>query len=71
VDRVRSAGIEMSFSGINESVMKVLKRTHLLAKIGEQNIFPTTEKAVCAIHERAHRGGDEKTCPLTAVCRIS
>jgi SulP family sulfate permease len=71
VDRLRSAGIDISFSGVNESVMKVLKRTHLLAKIGEENIFPTTEKAVCAIHERAHRGGDEKTCPLTAVCRIS
>ncbi|MEW6079223.1 MAG: SulP family inorganic anion transporter [Thermodesulfobacteriota bacterium] len=71
VDNVRSAGVKISFSGVNESVMKVLERTHLLAKIGQDNIYPTMEKAVCAIHADAHQHSDEPNCPLITVCRIS
>ncbi|MEJ5347295.1 MAG: SulP family inorganic anion transporter [Desulfosoma sp.] len=70
IDRVRSGGIEISFSGVNETVMSVLKKTHLTAKIGESHIFPTMEKAIRAIHEDAHRDGDEKDCPLLTVCRL-
>lgn len=71
IDRVRSAGVEISLSGVNEVVMKVLKRTHLLEKIGEDHIYPTMERAVCEVQEHAHRGGVEKDCPLTTVCRLS
>ncbi len=71
VDRLRSAGIEISFSGINEAVMAVLRRTHLLEKIGEENIFPTREQAVCAMHGKAHRGVEEPDCPLFSVCRLA
>jgi MFS superfamily sulfate permease-like transporter len=38
VDRVRSARIDISLSGVNRSVMSVLKRTHLIVKIGEDHI---------------------------------
>ena len=34
VDRVRTAGVEISFSGVNDSVMGVLERTHLIERIG-------------------------------------
>uniref|UniRef100_A0A7C4MRC5 SulP family inorganic anion transporter n=1 Tax=Desulfatirhabdium butyrativorans TaxID=340467 RepID=A0A7C4MRC5_9BACT len=71
LDRVRSGGIDISFSGINESVMKVLKRTHLIAKIGQNHIFPTMEIAIRNIHEAAHRDGDEEDCPLVSVCRLA
>ncbi len=71
VDRVRSAGIDLSFSGVNESVMKVLKRTYLVAKIGEDHIFPTMEKAIAAIHGGAHLNSHEVSCPLTTVCRLA
>jgi MFS superfamily sulfate permease-like transporter len=71
VDRVRSAGVDLSFSGINESVMKVLQRTFLIEKIGDDHVFPTMEKAVAAIHAGAHRGSDETACPLTTVCRLA
>jgi sulfate permease, SulP family len=70
VDRVRSAGIDISFSGVNESVMTVIDRTHLLAKIGEDHIYPTMKKAISAVHEKTHKGGSEKNCPLTTVCAI-
>ena len=71
VDNVRSAGIDIAFSGVNESVMEVLKRTHLIAKIGEENIYPTMERAICAVHEHVHRESQESQCPLTAVCRLA
>ncbi len=67
VDRVRSAGIDMSLSGVNEAVMKVLKRTHLLAKIGEDHIYPQMETAINAIHELTHKGEQEENCPLKTV----
>jgi len=70
VDRVRSAGIDISLSSVNRSVMQVLRRTHLIVKIGEDHIYPTIENAINAVHEMTHRGGQEKDCPLTTVCRI-
>jgi len=71
IDRVRSAGIGISLSGVNRSVMNVLRRTHLIVKIGEDHIYPTVEKAIRAVHEQTHSGGEEKTCPLNTVVLLS
>jgi SulP family sulfate permease len=71
IDRVRSAGVNISFSGVNEVVMEVFKRTHLLEKIGRENIYPTMEHAVCAVQEHAHLESTEKDCPLITVCRLT
>jgi anti-anti-sigma factor len=71
VDRVRSAGIDISLCGVNRTVRRVLRQTHLIGKIGEDHIYPTIENAINAVHEITHRGGQEKDCPLTKVCRIS
>ncbi|MBW1867619.1 MAG: SulP family inorganic anion transporter, partial [Deltaproteobacteria bacterium] len=68
IDRLRSGGIGVSFSGINASVMAVLKRTHLFERIGENHIHSTMEKAISAVHYEAHRDGHEDNCPLTTVC---
>jgi hypothetical protein len=62
--------LDISLSGVNEVVMKVLSRTHLTAKIGADHLFPTMEKAIHAIYEPTHRDGDEPTCPLT-VCNLN
>jgi SulP family sulfate permease len=70
IDRVRSAGIEISLSGVNEAVMKVFQRTHLLQKVGEDHIYTTMEKAIGANYEITHREGDELVCPLLQVCRL-
>jgi len=67
VDRVRSAGIDISLCSVHEPVMRVLRRTHLLHKIGEDHFYPTFKQAIRAIHEETHRGGSEKNCPLTSV----
>ena len=71
VDRVRASGVDISLCGVNESVMAVLERTHLLEKIGQDHVYPTMETAICATHESAHRDGDEDNCPLTTVCRLA
>jgi sulfate permease, SulP family len=70
VDRIRSAGLDVSLSGVNESVMKVLKRTHLDVKIGEDHIFATVERAIEVIHPEAHRDIEEAECPLQTVCYL-
>jgi MFS superfamily sulfate permease-like transporter len=66
VDRVRSAGYGISFAGLNEKVLAVMKRTHLLAKIGENNIYSTISNAVDAIHSSAHTQC-LGSCPLLSV----
>jgi MFS superfamily sulfate permease-like transporter len=71
VDRVRSAGMDISLSGVHGSVMQVLERTHLLAKIGEDHIYPTMKRAIKAVHKKTHLGGREKSCPLTNVILAS
>ncbi len=71
VDRVRSAGIDISLSSVHDPVMQVLRRTHLLYKIGEDHIYPTMKQAIRAIHKQTHKGGSEKDCPLTSVRTLS
>jgi MFS superfamily sulfate permease-like transporter len=66
VDRVRSAGYGISFAGLNEKVLAVMKRTHLSAKIGGNNIYSTVSHAVDAIHSNALTQCLE-SCPLLSV----
>jgi SulP family sulfate permease len=70
VDRIRSAGVDISLSGVNEAVMTVLRRTHLPEKIGESHIFATMEKAIDSVHGDAHRESRESICPLLTECRL-
>jgi len=71
VDRMRKAGYGISFSGLHWNVMEVLKRTHLLAKIGEENIFSDAREALEVIYPATHPNpDDEKHCPLHEVCKL-
>jgi SulP family sulfate permease len=70
IDRIRSAGVEISLSGVNEAVMEVLQRTHLPEKIGENHLFATMERAIDAVHAESHRDSRELSCPLLTVCRL-
>jgi anti-anti-sigma regulatory factor len=71
VDRIRSAGIDVSLSGVNETVMKVLKRTHFMEKIGEENLYPTMEQAIDKVYDDTHKQGGESICPLKSVCYLT
>jgi MFS superfamily sulfate permease-like transporter len=67
IDRTRKAGIDISLSGVNDSVMAVLERTHLAAKIGRDHIFPNSHMALRFIHEKTHKGSEAENCPLKNV----
>jgi len=71
VDRTRSGGVDISFSGVNETVMNVFKNTHLLEKIGTDHIYSTMEKAVCSVYDQTHTDNTEEMCPLRTVCRLT
>jgi MFS superfamily sulfate permease-like transporter len=71
VDRVRSAGIDISLSGVHRPVMNVLKRTQLYYKVGEDHFYATVDAAVSAIHASTHFGENETDCPLKTVCLVS
>ncbi len=64
ISRLRSGGVDISLSGVTETVMEVLIRTHLREKIGDGHIFPTQNIALMAIHAEAHERSDEAECPL-------
>lgn len=69
VDRVRSAGVDISISGVNETVMGVFRRTHFVQKIGEDHIYPTMEKAIDSIYQVTHDNVEmEDRCPLLSTC---
>jgi MFS superfamily sulfate permease-like transporter len=67
VDRLHEQGLGLSISGLNDSVLDTMRRTGLLAKIGEENLYRNATRAVESIWESAHKGSDEKTCPLRTV----
>ena len=72
VDRLRSAGIDVSFSAVNNSVRELMKRTGLLDKIGEDHLYPITRRAALLIHHQVHDNPEEEhDCPLTIVATES
>ena len=67
VERIRSRGCGISFSGVKERVLGVMKRTHLYEKIGEENIFSTLEGAIQRLYVTVHPKdleGSPCGCPL-------
>jgi MFS superfamily sulfate permease-like transporter len=67
VERLRAAGYEVSFCGLKDEVLDVLRRSHLLERIGEEHIYPTQAQAIAAIYTNAHREVDESECPFRTV----
>ena len=71
VERLRSAGYGISFSGLKTNALDVMKRTRLYEKIGADNIFFTLETAVQTIHAATHRNANVEKCPLIAYCPVT
>lgn len=49
IDRLKTSGITLTFSGIKPQVMQIAERTGLKQRIGEKNIFVTEREALEAI----------------------
>ncbi len=67
VTRLREKNVGFSLSGINEDVMDVLARTHLIEKIGVDNFYGNVSIAVQDVYSKTHRGSNEERCPLMEV----
>ncbi|OGQ96006.1 MAG: hypothetical protein A2284_13790 [Deltaproteobacteria bacterium RIFOXYA12_FULL_61_11] len=68
IDQLRARGLEVSFCGLNEAVLDLLRRTYLYQKIGAGRIHASIEDALTSVHEGAHRGSLENPCPLLRAC---
>jgi MFS superfamily sulfate permease-like transporter len=68
VERLREAGYDFSISGLNDSVLDVMRRTHLYEKIGEDHLFRNVATAIGEIYDKAHENSPEEECPLIKVC---
>lgn len=64
IDRLRQAGFGVAFAGLEDHVVDVLRRSHLLARIGEDRLFATAEQAIATLYEPSHRSGRDPDCPF-------
>lgn len=71
VDRTTELGMGLSFSGMKSRVLETLKRTHLIDRIGEDNLYPTQVVAISEIYTSAHRDSEEDPCPLEGLGRAA
>ncbi len=69
VRRIREAGYDISFSGLNDEVLDVLRRTHLYETIGEDHLYRNATRAVNGVYGDTHAGSDEAPCPLREVVK--
>lgn len=67
IDRLHARNVEVSMSGLNDSVLDTMRRTGLLARVGEDHIFRNATRAIQAIWPKAHRQSGEQHCPLREV----
>jgi len=71
IDRCRSRGVDISVSGVNDTVMAIMNRSGLLEKIGQDHIYSNVEQAICSVHTNTHQNSTEANCPLTTACRLN
>ncbi len=64
VERLRSGGITMMFSGLKRQVIDVMRATHLLDYVGQENIFATADQAIEAAYAHASLAGIEHSDTL-------
>ncbi|MFH2059729.1 MAG: SulP family inorganic anion transporter [Pseudomonadota bacterium] len=64
IDTVRGSGRKISFCGVKEEVYAVMERTHLIDKLGRENIYPDSRAALESIYSQIHSKGDCGDCPL-------
>ena len=64
VERLESRGLKFALTGLNDNVNETMKRTGLLARIGEENVYRSVSRAIDTVWHATHEGSDEQRCPL-------
>jgi MFS superfamily sulfate permease-like transporter len=67
IDRLHRQNLQVSISGLNDAVLDTMRRTGLLAKIGEDNMYRNASRAIEGIWQSAHVNSSEQDCPLKVV----
>ncbi len=63
VERLRSTGITLVFSGLKRQVLDVMRATSLYDVIGQNNLFATEDQAIAAIYEQlGENASDDLFC---------
>jgi SulP family sulfate permease len=57
VHHLRASGVTLAFCGLKHQVTTVMRRTGLLAEIGEDNVFPSDDAALAALRARDENTG--------------
>lgn len=70
VERFHDNDITMVFSGLKLQILEVLRATHLIEIIGEENVFPEEDMALEAIYECIGMDDPNKFCPLKRKSRV-
>ncbi len=65
VERTKSSGVTLVFSGLKKQVLDVMRSTGLFDYISQDNIFPNEDMALTAIYERlGDEAKDDLFCPV-------
>jgi SulP family sulfate permease len=65
VERLKTAGVTLVFSGLKKQVLDVMRATGLFDLISQANIFPNEDMALVSIYERlGEEAGDDLFCSL-------
>jgi SulP family sulfate permease len=65
VERLKSSGVTLVFSGLKKQVLDVMRATGLIDAIGEANLFATEDQAIAAIYDRlGHDAEGDQFCAL-------
>ncbi|NOZ47163.1 MAG: SulP family inorganic anion transporter [Chlorobi bacterium] len=66
IKKVRARGLGISFSGINDKVLHLWKKTKITDLIGKENIYPTMIEALEDLFYKTHEKGATNVlaCPL-------
>jgi SulP family sulfate permease len=59
IQRLRSVGVTVIFSGLKRQIFDVLHRAHIFNYIGKENIFATEDMAIEDIYHRLGKEGDD------------
>jgi MFS superfamily sulfate permease-like transporter len=70
IPRLKEKNFEIFFTGLNDSILDVLRRTGLYEVVGEDNFFRNVSQAVDFIHAKAHKHLDQKECPLLSPIKL-
>jgi SulP family sulfate permease len=65
VDRLKSSGVTLVFSGLKKQVLDVMRATGLYDAIGQDKLFATVDQAIATIYERlGEEAGTDLFCAV-------